>query len=308
MEQNIYLINGFLESGKTTFIKDLLVQERFNAGGINLVLVCEEGDEDYDESFCTEHNVITKNLESENDFTVQNIKRIAEEISPHQIIIEFNGMWDISRSLEHWDFGQLTEIVLLDAQCFEIYSQNLKPFMVNQVRNANITIFQFCDGKENKLASYRRSIRAVNSRTDFIFKNKNGEINPRLDEDLPYNINHDIIVLIDADFGIFYVDVTEYVRRYIGKRVCFRGYIFKKKPNMLLIGWPAMTCCMEDITVFAFICDTAEAANFEEQQWVRAEGLIKEEYFEKVNASVPIIDILWIDECPEPEEKIINTF
>lgn len=69
-----------------------------------------------------------------------------------------------------------------------------------------------------------------------------------------------------------------------------------------------MTCCMEDITVFAFICDTTEAVNFEEQQWVRTEGLIKEEYFEKVNASVPIIDILWITKCPEPEEKIINTF
>ena len=214
--------------------------------------MCEEGDEDYDESFCTEHNVITKPLESENDFTVQNIKRIAEEINPQQIIIEYNGMWDISHSLAHWDFGQLTEIVLLDAQCFEIYS--------------------------------------------------------RLDEALPYNINHDLIVLRDADFGIFYVDVTEYVRCYIGKRVCFRGYVFKKKPNMPLIGRPAMTCCMEDITVFAFICDTAEAADFKEQQWVRAEGLIKKEYFKKVNASVPIIDILWIAECPEPEEKIINTF
>ena len=84
--------NGFIESGKITFIKDLLVQEHFNTVGINLVLVCEECDENYDEFFCTEHNVIIKNLESENEFTVQNIKRIAEDVNPQQIIIEFNRM------------------------------------------------------------------------------------------------------------------------------------------------------------------------------------------------------------------------
>ena len=308
MEQTIYLINGFLESGKTTFIKEFLDQEYFYTDRANLLIVCEEGDEVYGKSFCQAHNVIIKTLESEKEFTVSNIKKMAMEIHPERIIVEFNGMWDIDHILEQWDFWQIFEITILDAQVFEIYSRNLKSLMINQIRNADMTVFRSCDGKENKLADYRRSIRAVNPRTNFVFKTENGEIMPRLDEDLPYDMNHNLIVLPDADFGIFYIDVTEYVKRYVGKRVCFRGYIYKKKQNMLLIGWPAMTCCMQDITVFAFICDTAEAENFKTQQWVRTEGMIKEEYFEKVNTSIPVIDVLWIEECPEPEEKIINKF
>lgn len=39
MEQNIYLINGFLESGKTTLIKKLLSRDSSNITGTNLVIV-----------------------------------------------------------------------------------------------------------------------------------------------------------------------------------------------------------------------------------------------------------------------------
>ena len=296
MEQNIYLINGFLESGKTTLIKKFLSRDSSNIKGKNLVIVCEEGDESYDKVFCQEHNTIIQILETANEFTMQNIKKIVAEINPERIFIEFNGMWDVSPILNQWDFGTITEIVIFDAQCFEIYSNNLKSFIINQIRNANMTIFRSCDGKEKQLARYRRSVRAVNPQTAFIFQTDNGEIEPRLDDDLPYNINNKLLVLPDRDFGIFYIDAMEYVRRYIGKRVCFRGCILKKRKNMLLIGWQAITCCMEDLTVFAFICDTEEADYFFEQQWVRIEGVIQEEYFEKVNSSIPIINILWMQE------------
>lgn len=50
MEMPVYLFTGFIESGKTTFIQDALEGSDFNAGERTLLLLCEEGEEDYDPS------------------------------------------------------------------------------------------------------------------------------------------------------------------------------------------------------------------------------------------------------------------
>ena len=44
----VFIFTGFLDSGKTTFIQGSLEDERFNDGVPTLLVVCEEGEEDYD--------------------------------------------------------------------------------------------------------------------------------------------------------------------------------------------------------------------------------------------------------------------
>ena len=44
----VYSFTGFLDSGKTKFIQETLCDERFNAGERTLLLICEEGEEEYD--------------------------------------------------------------------------------------------------------------------------------------------------------------------------------------------------------------------------------------------------------------------
>ena len=43
----VYLFTGFLEGGKTKFIQETLEDGRFNKGEPTLLLVCEEGIEEY---------------------------------------------------------------------------------------------------------------------------------------------------------------------------------------------------------------------------------------------------------------------
>ena len=52
----IYLITGFLESGKTSFIKDLLTDEGFTDGERTLLICCEEGIEEYEEELLKKSN------------------------------------------------------------------------------------------------------------------------------------------------------------------------------------------------------------------------------------------------------------
>ena len=46
----VYMINGFLESGKTGFICYTLEQPYFQINGRTLLIVCEEGEDEYDEN------------------------------------------------------------------------------------------------------------------------------------------------------------------------------------------------------------------------------------------------------------------
>ena len=45
----LFLINGFLEAGKTQFIKFTMQQDYFQTEGKTLLIVCEEGEEEYDD-------------------------------------------------------------------------------------------------------------------------------------------------------------------------------------------------------------------------------------------------------------------
>ena len=279
--KKIYFVNGFLEAGKTTFIKELLSQDYFDTGEKTLVLLCEDGSEEYTDDFCREHHLTVEVIEDEETFTDKKLKEVMEKINPERIIIEFNGMWNPEHKLDYWSGELIMMIVIIDATTFELYLNNMKPYIKQQITNAYMTVFRSCDGKENRLASYRRSIRALNSQTNFVFKNKDGEMNPRLDEDLPYDIRANRIELTEESFGTFYIDAMEYVKRYKNKIVSFIGKIFKKRKNMLLVGRMALTCCSEDLAMFAFICDARDVSEFNECEWVRVDGQVKAEYCEK---------------------------
>lgn len=304
--QKIYVVNGFMDSGKTTFIKELFGQSYFDTGEKTLLILCEDGMEEYDVPFCNAHNIVLKRIESEADFSEETISFMEKQTEPDRIIVEYNGMWNPADKFEQWKNEQYMEIVIIDAQTFDLYLNNLKPYVTQQLRNAYMTLFRSCDGKENRLASYRRSVRAVNPSTNFVFKNAAGEMNPRLDEDLPYDIKKNWLDLSDDAFGVFYIDAMEYVKRYVGKEIHFIGKIFQKKKNMLLIGRKAMTCCMEDLATFALICDIADTEQFPAYCWVDVEGEVTEEYIEKMHVTIPVIRVSWIEKCEKPYKEIIE--
>ena len=56
----VYLFTGFLESGKTKFIHETLMDERFIAGENTLILLCEAGIEEYDIYYYPYKNVFVE--------------------------------------------------------------------------------------------------------------------------------------------------------------------------------------------------------------------------------------------------------
>ena len=89
----VYLIAGFLDAGKTDFINGIL-EDGF-AQEKTLLICCEEGELEYNPAFLKNVTVVT--IDDEDDLKCSYLKELEKEHSPKQVLIEYNGMWQIER-------------------------------------------------------------------------------------------------------------------------------------------------------------------------------------------------------------------
>ena len=93
MNAPVYIITGFLESGKTKFITEMLQDEGFSEGERTLLIQCEEGEEEYDEAVLKKANAVLVTLDEPEDMSGGKLVELDREYRPERIIIEFNATW-----------------------------------------------------------------------------------------------------------------------------------------------------------------------------------------------------------------------
>ena len=220
MEVPVYLVNGFLESGKTLFIDDALKSEDFADGDKTLLIACEEGMEEYDEKQLAPLNVAIEYIEDESELNKDNLKKLCDKHKPMRIFIEFNGMWNMKNFLENEQpsfFVMAQVITLVDASTFDMHMANndMKSIMMEKFKLSDMVIFNRCV-KDTNRAGYRRSVKVVNGRTQVYFESSDGSSN-EVEEILPFDLSKDVVEVADEDFGIWYVDAMDNPDKYKGK-------------------------------------------------------------------------------------------
>ena len=75
----VYLINGFLESGKTEFIKYTISQPYFQTRGTTLLILCEEGELEYEEALLKKTRTVMEVIEDEEDFTIEQLMELEKK-------------------------------------------------------------------------------------------------------------------------------------------------------------------------------------------------------------------------------------
>ena len=95
MEIPVYLFTGFLESGKTKFIQEALEGPDFNAGERTLLLLCEEGEEEYEPEKFFGKNVFIETVDEEEDLTTELMISLQKKHKVERVIVEYNGMWEL---------------------------------------------------------------------------------------------------------------------------------------------------------------------------------------------------------------------
>lgn len=275
----VYLMTGFLDSGKTQFLKFTLSQDYFRIRGKTLLLLCEEGEEEYDPEEMKRCNVVTEYVESQEQLSEVYLRELDEKHHPERVVIEYNGMWKVSdfekmNLPDGWGIEQ--KLTTVDASTFQMYLTNLKPLFVEMVRGAELVLFNRCT-EIRPLAGYRRSVKVVSPQAEVIFEDENGEVENIFEDDVPYNLDASVVEIRPEDYGIWYVDVMEHPERYKGKTVEFTARVLKPKSfpsKFFLPGRMAMTCCADDTTFLGYVCKSAYASKLKAGQWVTVRAKI----------------------------------
>lgn len=304
----VYIINGFLDSGKTEFISFTLDQPYFQISGRTLLLLCEEGEVEYDPAILKHSNTVVEVIENEQDLTVERMTALEKKHRPERIIIEYNGMWKFRDLRLPWHWRVEQQITTIDASTFPMYFTNMKSLVSDMIRKSEMIIFNRCDGIE-ELNVYKRNVKALNQSADIIFEDKNGEIDEIFEEDLPYDLNSDPIVLDEQGYGIWYLDCLDHLERYEGKTVQFVAMVMKPNgfPKEYFVpGRMAMTCCAEDMTFLGYVCVYDKIGLYKEQDWVKVTAVVKREYFADYDGEGPVLHAVSVTKAKQPKEPVIS--
>lgn len=310
IEIPIYLITGFLESGKTTFINFTVAQDYFQIDEPTLLITTEEGEVEYDEKELLKYNTVLEVVESQEQFTTEYLKKFKRRYNPERVILEYNPLWSVKK-LEEMEmpkgWGIVQEIVTVDASCFQIYMQNMKSLFMEMSLHADMVMFNRCR-PQDPLASFRRSIKVVNPACDVLFEDEEGEISNIFEDEMPYDLNADIIDIEDVDYGIFYVDMEDHPERYRGKTVRFKGRVLKSenaKAEFFVPGRMAMTCCADDTTFIGYICEFPKAKSLLMGQWVEVTAVVDWKYMEQYEGEGPVLKAKEVKPVQKPENDLV---
>lgn len=304
----VYVINGFLESGKTEFITFTLGQPYFQIKGKTLIILCEEGEVEYDDALLAKSRAVIELVDSEEEFNPQNLVELEKKHKPDRIIVEFNGMWNAKNMKLPWYWKVEQQITTIDATTFPMYYTNMRSLLAEMIRKSEMIIFNRCDGIE-ELNVYKRNIKAVNPNADVIFEGANGEIDEIFEEDLPYDLNQDVIVLDNEGYGIWYLDSMDHLERYIGKTLQFVAMVLKPDgfpEGYFVPGRMAMTCCAEDMAFLGYACEFAGAGALKQKEWVRVTATVTKEYWEDYKGEGPILHAISVEKTKAPKETVIS--
>ena len=304
----LYVINGFLESGKTEFICYTLAQPYFQIKGRTLLIVCEEGEVEYDEKLLARSRTDMVVIDEEEDFNTSHLIELEKKYRPERIIIEYNGMWNFKNMKLPWHWTVEQQITTVDASTFPMYFTNMKSLLAEMIRKSEMIIFNRCDGVED-LSVYKRNVKAINQQADIIFEDSQGEVNQIFEDDLPYNLNDPIIELDNQGYGIWYLDSLDNLDRYIGKTIQFTAMVLKPKEfpkGFFIPGRMAMTCCAEDMAFLGFACEYDKADTLTEKQWVKVTAKVAKEYFADYEGEGPVLKAISVEQTKAPKEPVIS--
>ena len=282
MEQiPVYAFTGFLDSGKTKFIQETLEDPRFNAGERTLVLIFEEGEEEYDLSTYPHKNVYLETLDQQT-VTEEQLAALQKKYRAERVVAELNGMQQVGdlymRFPDQWAIAQ--EVMFADSTTIMAYNANMRNLVMDKLMGAQMVVFNRLPPGADTMPLHKLA-RAANRRIDILYDYTDGTTKfDDVQDPLPFDINAPVIQIKDEDYALWYRDVTEEPEKYTGKTVCFKAQVAmlrRQKEGMFAPGRFVMTCCVEDIQFCGIPCRYADSRSLESRAWVQVTAKISAE-------------------------------
>ena len=309
----VYAVTGFLDSGKTKFIQETMEDPRFNAGERTLILIFEEGEEEYDISTYPKQNVWLEVLDQQT-VSKEELKALQKKYKAERVVAELNGMQQVGdlymRFPENWAIAQ--EVMFADSTTIMAYNANMRNLVMDKLMGAQMIVFnRMTPGAD--VMPFHKLARAANRNIDIPYDYTDGTTQfDEIEDPLPFDINAPVIEVKDEDYALWYRDVSEEPEKYNGKTVRFKAQVAmlrRDKNNMFAPGRFVMTCCVEDIQFCGIPCRYEGASGLESRSWVMVTAKITAENHPLYKGDVgPMLTALSVEKNAQPAEPDVATF
>ena len=309
----VYLFTGFLESGKTKFIQETLEDRRFCNGERTLLLVCEEGEEEYAPEQFADKNVFIRVAASQEELTADMLSAWLKETRAERVVIEYNGMWllDVLYGAmpEGWMVYQ--EFMFADAGTFLTYNANMRQLVYDKLKSCELVVFNRFNGSMDKM-EFHKIVRAASRRSDIAYEYVGGKVEyDDIVDPLPFDINAPIVEIGDDDYAEWYRDMSEEPKKYEGKTVRFkcRALVRKKMPeHSFIVGRHVMTCCVQDIQFAGLVCQWDKADTVKDDSWIVLTAKINFKFHRAYSKKGPVLTYIGSEPCEAPEQPVATFY
>ena len=307
----VYLFTGFLEGGKTKFIQETMEDPNFNDGEATLLLLCEEGEEEYDLSRFKNggEGVTLRTVDDVSLLTEDRLEAMRKRAKAERVIIEYNGMWSLDSLYnampKHWTVAQ--ELWIADATTVLGYNANMRQLTVDKLQSVEVVIFNRVVDATDRMALHKL-VRGVSRRAKIAYETLDGDLEfDQIEDPLPFDVNAPVIEIADRDYALWYRDISEETDKYDGKRVAFKGIVAKNAQlgkDEFALGRHVMVCCQDDIAYRAFLAKSPRASAFSSYDWVTVTADIRVEKSTFYGGPGPVLHILTIEPAEKPEQEL----
>ncbi len=311
----VYLFLGFLESGKTKFIQETLEDPRMNSGERTLLLVCEEGEEEYSPESFKVDRVTKVTLESVEELTFENLENLTEKHNVDRVVVEYNGTWMLQQFFdampESWVINQI--MTFFDATTFLNYNKNMRQLVFDKIQMTQMVVFNRFKGEFSK-DDFHKIVRGISRRPDIVYEYIGGKAEfDEIEDPMPFDVNAPIIEIDDRDFAWFYRDLAENTEGYAGKTVRFKGMaaVSAKVPKgCIVLGRHIMTCCEADIAYDGFVVKlNGLVTGVKTRDWLTVTAKIAVEYNSVYRAEGPVLIAEKAERSDPPaQDEIVVTY
>ncbi len=304
----VYLIAGFLDSGKTSFINGIL-SDGFAMEDRTLLLQCEEGEVEYEKKLL--HNVTVLTVDDQDALTPEFLEAERKKCKASQIIVEYNGMWQIQDFYVNsmppsWVLYQI--IATVEGPTFETYTRNMASLMSEKLRNADMICINRCTD-ELCTSLRQRNLRLLNRRADIYLEKEDGQSEDYMDGTVSaFDLDQPVIRISDEDYGLWYVEIMDNPEMYAGKTVVYRAIMCKppKYGRYFTPGRFAMVCCADDMTFLAVACIGYDVSEIPERAWVEVTAKVAVEHWDPYEGDGPVLHVTAVRPCQKPKEEVVQ--
>ena len=309
----VYLFTGFLEAGKTKFIQETLEDKRFNSGERMLLLVCEEGIEEFEPEEFASPNVKLKAVENESDLTSENLIAWRRAADAERVLVEYNGMWMLDTLYgalpEGWLVAQ--EFMFADAGTFLTYNANMRQLCYDKLKSAELVVFNRFRADMDKM-EFHKVVRGASRRADIAYESADGKVAyDDIEDPLPFDLDAPVVEIADSDYALWYRDMSEDTKKYSGKTVRFKGRCLRRKgvpANSFIIGRHIMTCCEADIAFSALICNLDGQPMPENDEWVVLTAKMDYKFHRSYGRRGPVLTAVSIERTEPPAQQVATFY